>query len=59
MSRQVKRTRYIVMRDAFNNEYAFDTKKVRIRSPRAKCIMSWDAFVARPEKQAKAKGGQR
>ncbi|MBB4230043.1 hypothetical protein GGD56_003894 [Rhizobium mongolense] len=59
MSRQTKRTRYIVKRDAFNNGYTFDTKKVRIRTPRVKYTMSWDAFVSRPEKQEKAKGGQR
>ncbi|MCY1741432.1 hypothetical protein [Ensifer sp. SL37] len=53
-----KRTRYIVSRDAFDNPYVFDTKKVRTTGPRVKYTMSWDAFVSKPAKQGKTKEGQ-
>lgn len=52
-----KRTRYIVSCDAFNNPYVLDTKKVRNSGPRVKYTMTWDAFLARPKKAAKPKGG--
>lgn len=48
-----KKSRYVIMRDAFDNTYTLDTKIVRNIGSCVKYTMTWDAFVARPEKPSK------
>lgn len=48
-----ERTRYVIMRDAFDQTYTLDTKMVRNIGARVKYTMTWDAFVRRPEKASK------
>lgn len=49
-----KKSRYIILHDAFANAYTFDTKPVRSRRRRLKLTVTWDAFENIPELVRKA-----